>query len=936
MAKSDVISIDTNKLSTGLSHFNSAKSKYNNNVYDTYKNSYFKTCSNSQVAKLRKNCDKLYEKLKKMYKNINKYTDDYIKSVQDLENDLKNGTSKTASVAAAINQLNAILDGEDPSEIEINNKTGEVEADMGWFEKWATNGHGWEGSATSINIEKYKAANAPKKVTYIDENGKKVIVEGYTKEEQNLIITAAMTNNIQYLNMVMNSNKGIKKKVGGLYTADYANCPAVMGFLKASNPLPITLDKLAGIKYTKKQQKTIDASKSSFKYGAGYFAGMAFSYITGGGAIAEKPISAAILKGAAKKGIVNKKGLNFAVNRASDVISSAPLNINDSIKGATDANGNIDYKKAIKLMGLNTAADIAFGGIIDGVISGVGKIKGNGAVKAGIDRAKQYAKDVADLKYINLNSKAGSIKIPGFNRKGKNIKGEKEIYTGNGKKSTPSNNNSDISEEQYYIVIGDKEYEIPTTVSMFNKEIFEGNKKVVGSKKYLDLSKLINENKRQDVEKIVDQCVAHTGDMIRETRLETKWNDIGPKIRNLDNMSKILFESGKKDLAYKKQIELMELVMDIDSEAKRLDISNVEIDVGLGKTDINGNVKKYSDSTEKIKEKFCQTYDLDYINDVNDRKLVNAIMDKIEADNFLDEDVKYLFNNLDKLKDINPKLSIGYWDSGSAFWGGQNVLVMNYNDLDVADMILTHELGHVIYDTVQGSSKNWQPELTGKNRKALEIARNNISRNQSEVKNLLDICSEYENKAFNETVEWYKKYKEHEERRISNSVDNMYKSNQLDELKNEIASAKDKLNKVKIILEEAGLSDVSVDDLMSNKDVVKEIAIVQNNINKQNAYYSKLNGSYEKYGDYRKISSIIDSITQSDDNYSFTYGHSKDYWQKREDPDLSSYNELLADYVSLSANGRTDVIKKLEQVCGPELFNDIRNTLNEIVIKLGG
>ena len=82
---------------------------------------------------------------------------------------------------------------------------------------------------------------------------------------------------------------------------------------------------------------------------------------------------------------------------------------------------------------------------------------------------------------------------------------------------------------------------------------------------------------------------------------------------------------------------------------------------------------------------------------------------------------------------------------------------------------------------------------------------------------------------------------------------------------------------------------------------------------------------------------------QSDSDYQYTYGHSNSYWQEiggakrtKVESDALSYNEILADYVSMSANGRTDAIKELEAAIGPELFDDIRSTLEEIVKNMGG
>ncbi|MEI3518530.1 MAG: hypothetical protein V8R14_03600 [Clostridia bacterium] len=60
------------------------------------------------------------------------------------------------------------------------------------------------------------------------------------------------------------------------------------------------------------------------------------------------------------------KAKSFIASRAADVAVSTPFNIADALKQSTNAKGETDYKEAAKAFGLNTATDMAIGGVVDG------------------------------------------------------------------------------------------------------------------------------------------------------------------------------------------------------------------------------------------------------------------------------------------------------------------------------------------------------------------------------------------------------------------------------------------------------------------------------------------------------------------------------------------------------------------------------------------
>ncbi len=100
-------------------------------------------------------------------------------------------------------------------------------------------------------------------------------------------------------------------------------------------------------------------------------------------------------------------------------------------------------------------------------------------------------------------------------------------------------------------------------------------------------------------------------------------------------------------------------------------------------------------------------------------------------------------------------------------------------------------------------------------------------------------------------------------------------------------------------------------------------------------HLDELMGSYSEYGDYRKISSVINSITQkvnhavsdTGENISCRFAHLDSYWSRLsvEDGFRSTFDELCADYFSLASHGRTKVIDMMDDILGSDLMGAIRN-----------
>lgn len=124
-----------------------------------------------------------------------------------------------------------------------------------------------------------------------------------------------------------------------------------------------------GLDYTQQQKNAIQEGRDSKAFGIGYGAGVMANYmLTGAGGGLEKGLVQGALKGNS-----TTFAKNFLMKRGADLVVNSPLNALDSVKMATDVDGNIDWSEAGKNMALNTVLDFGMGGgidIVEGALKG--------------------------------------------------------------------------------------------------------------------------------------------------------------------------------------------------------------------------------------------------------------------------------------------------------------------------------------------------------------------------------------------------------------------------------------------------------------------------------------------------------------------------------------------------------------------------------------
>ena len=122
--------------------------------------------------------------------------------------------------------------------------------------------------------------------------------------------------------------------------------------------------------------------------------------------------------------------------------------------------------------------------------------------------------------------------------------------------------------EKYYVVINKKEYELPSVLKALNEKTFEEYTIKNNNKNYLDIEKMIKENKKEDLLKIDYQCTLVVQEIIMDddNQTKTKWNKLGPTLRLLDDMIKINFQKNNPEKAYDKLKTSMQIALEFREE----------------------------------------------------------------------------------------------------------------------------------------------------------------------------------------------------------------------------------------------------------------------------------------------------------------------------------------------------------------------------------
>lgn len=122
--------------------------------------------------------------------------------------------------------------------------------------------------------------------------------------------------------------------------------------------------------------------------------------------------------------------------------------------------------------------------------------------------------------------------------------------------------------EQYYIIINNKEYELPLMVIGLNQNILNKYKLVKNNKNYLDIERMKKEQKLDELREIEYQCTMNIQQIAIESQgqIAEKWNKMTPKLNFLDSMVKMHIQKQEQEKAYEKIKESMKLSLELQKE----------------------------------------------------------------------------------------------------------------------------------------------------------------------------------------------------------------------------------------------------------------------------------------------------------------------------------------------------------------------------------
>lgn len=328
-------------------------------------------------------------------------------------------------------------------------------------------------------------------------------------------------------------------------------------------------------------------------------------------------------------------------------------------------------------------------------------------------------------------------------------------------------------------------------------------------------------------------------------------------------------------------------------------------------------------------------------NDAFDRNIMDALSNPIKNSTISDENVRTLLENLDVLKKHNNTFSFTESsDMQTTYWGVANVININPNNATPTTIL--HETGHALYHNFEGEDFMLQINPTAQMQETIQNAQRNFMNNPEKAASMLEEAQADYIHYQTEALKWYDSIRDSENNRISQMIDDLYGEGNTDELSNIVGKGSN-YQIIKDDLISAGIDPSDVDSILADKDLVTQIAQREHAITKQNQYFQEAMSDPNRGFHARRTFSMINSIAQTTDitlpdgrNYTTLFGHSNNYWKKSSDSiNLDSYrlsyDELMADYFSVSAVGDEKLINDLRELAGDELFDSLSNEYGNII-----
>ncbi len=123
---------NVSKIENWYDDFVSCRNKFANTYLEDYQNCYIKSCSDSDVIKIKNNLNEKYSRINRIFNNINKYWTQYINDVKNVDNVLsgkvKSGSVNGASASSKLSKLPTLEEYKCNLDIKIKSLSGVIGA----------------------------------------------------------------------------------------------------------------------------------------------------------------------------------------------------------------------------------------------------------------------------------------------------------------------------------------------------------------------------------------------------------------------------------------------------------------------------------------------------------------------------------------------------------------------------------------------------------------------------------------------------------------------------------------------------------------------------------------------------------------------------------------------------------------------------------------
>ena len=122
--------------------------------------------------------------------------------------------------------------------------------------------------------------------------------------------------------------------------------------------------------------------------------------------------------------------------------------------------------------------------------------------------------------------------------------------------------------QQYYVIINNKEYELPLMAVAQNQKILNKYKLEKNNKLYLDIDKMKQEQELERLMNLEYQCTTNIQHLAIESQglVEENWNKLSPKLNFLNEMIKIHIKKQEKEKAFEKVLTSMQISLEFKKE----------------------------------------------------------------------------------------------------------------------------------------------------------------------------------------------------------------------------------------------------------------------------------------------------------------------------------------------------------------------------------